>query len=165
MATNTDLIQQLYVAYYNRPADVGGLAFWVGKLDAGVSIDAISKAFNTAPEYTNLYAGKTPDQIVDTVYMNLFGRHAEQGGLNFWGPKVADGSISTADLVKFIGAGAVDADGNPNADGVALANKATAAAAFTTELSQVGNEAERLGYESDNSVGRVYVASVTDDAS
>ncbi|OEZ53143.1 DUF4214 domain-containing protein [Duganella sp. HH105] len=165
MATNTALIQQLYVAYYNRPADVGGLAFWVGKLDAGVSIDAISKAFNTAPEYTSLYAGKTPAQIVDTVYVNLFGRHAEQGGLNFWAPKVQDGTISTADLVKAIGAGAVDASGVPNNDGIALANKATAAAAFTDELSQPGNEAERLAYESNNVPGRTYVASVTTDAS
>ncbi|ELX10622.1 hypothetical protein Jab_2c27200 [Janthinobacterium sp. HH01] len=165
MATNTALIQQLYVAYYNRPADVGGLAFWVGKLDAGVSIDAISKAFNTAPEYTSLYAGKTPAQIVDTVYVNLFGRHAEQGGLNFWAPKVQDGTISTADLVKAIGAGAVDASGAPNNDGIALANKATAAAAFTDELSLPGNEAERLAYESNNVPGRTYVASVTTDAS
>lgn len=171
MATNTDLIQQLYVAYYNRPADTGGLAFWVGKLDAGVSLDAVSKAFNSAKEYTDMYNGKNAESIVDTVYMNLFGRHAEQGGLNFWAPKVAagqaglPGGITTADLVKFIGAGAIDADGKPNADGIALANKATAAAAFTADLLLPGNEAARLAYANDNAAGRTFVAGVTDDAS
>lgn len=146
MATNTDLVQQLYVAYYNRPADVAGLNYWVAALDGGATIDQVSKSFNTAPEYTALFAGKTADSIVDTVYQNLFGRHAETAGLNYWGPKVASGAISTADLVKQFLAGAVNADGTPNADGVAFANKVTVAEAFTTEIGTPGNEAERLAY-------------------
>ena len=149
MATsNIDLVQQLYVAYYNRPADVAGLNFWVGALESGASIADISKSFNTAPEYTALFAGKTADAIVDTVYMNLFGRHAETGGLNFWGPKVASGAITTAGLVTEFLKGAVNPDGTPNADAKAFANKVTVANAFTTEIGIPGNEAERLAYDS-----------------
>ena len=32
MATYTDAIQKLYVAYFNRPADPAGLAFYADKL-------------------------------------------------------------------------------------------------------------------------------------
>lgn len=169
MATNTDLVQQLYVAYFNRPADVAGLNFWVNALNNGATIDQVSKSFNAAPEYTAAYAGKSPENIVDTVYMNLFGRHAEAGGLDFWAPKIASGAISTADLVKTIAAGAVNADGTVNADGAAFANKVTAAEAFTTEINTAGNEAERLAYASGSAaalkVGKDYIASVTDAAS
>lgn len=169
MATNTDLIQQLYVAYFNRPADVAGLNFWLNAMTAGATIDQISKSFNGAKEYTDAYAGKSAENIVDTVYMNLFGRHAEAGGLDFWGPKVQSGAISVADLVKVIAAGAVNADGTPNADGVAYANKVTAAEAFTTEINSAGNEAERLAYASGSAdalaAAKAYIASVTDAAS
>ncbi|MFA9215940.1 MAG: DUF4214 domain-containing protein [Sphingomonadaceae bacterium] len=169
MATNIDLIQQLYVAYYNRPADVAGLNYWVAALDAGATIDQISKSFNSAAEYTAAYAGKSPEVIVDTVYMNLFGRHAESGGLDYWGPKVQSGAITTADLVKAISAGAYGTDGTLNADGLALANKVTAAEAFTTELNTAGNEAERIAYASGTAAvlnaAKTFIAGVTDDAS
>ena len=168
MATsNIDLVQQLYVAYYNRPADVAGLNFWVGALESGASIADISKSFNTAPEYTALFAGKTADAIVDTVYMNLFGRHAETGGLNFWGPKVASGAITTAGLVTEFLKGAVNPDGSKNADAIAFDNKVTVANAFTTEISIPGNEAERLGYDSANEATlaniKAFIGGVTAD--
>jgi len=170
MATTTDLIQQLYVAYFNRPADVAGLAFWVNAVDnQGVSIDTVSKNFNTAAEYTSAYAGKSADAIVNTVYQNLFGRTADSAGLNFWGPKIASGAISTADLVKAITAGALNPDGTPNADGAVFNNKVAAAEAFTTEIGTAGNEAERVAYSSGTAAvltaAKAFIAGVTTDAS
>jgi hypothetical protein len=138
-------------------------------LDNGATIDQISKSFNTAKEYTDAFAGKSPTNIVDTVYFNLFGRHAESAGLNYWAPKIQSGAITVADLVKQITAGAVDADGNPNADGLAYANKVTAAEAFTTEIDAAGNEAERLAYEQGTTAAlttaKAFLAGVSDDAS
>ena len=168
MATsNIDLVQQLYVAYYNRPADVAGLNFWVKALESGATIAQISKEFNTAPEYTALFAGKSADAVVDTVYMNLFGRHAEAGGLDFWGPKVASGAITTAGLVTEFLKGAVNPDGTPNADAVAFANKVTVANAFTTEIGIPGNEAQRLAYTSADAATlaniKAFIGGVTTD--
>jgi len=167
--TNTDLIQQLYVAYFNRPADVAGLNFWLNAMDNGATIDQVSKSFNTAKEYTDAYANKAAETVVNTVYQNLFGRTADGAGLDFWGPKIASGAISTADLVKAIAGGALNADGTPNADGLALANKVSAAEAFTTEIGTAGNETERLAYAGGSAAAltaaKAFIASVTDDAS
>ncbi|MYN44001.1 DUF4214 domain-containing protein [Pseudoduganella sp. FT93W] len=169
MATTTELVQQLYVAYYNRPADVAGLAFWVDAIDnRGATIDQVSKGFNTVKEYTDMYSGKTADAVVNTVYQNLFGRIADSEGLNFWGPKIQSGAITTADLVKYITAGAVNADGTPNADGQVFANKVAAAQAFTTEIGTAGNEAERVAYANGGNavaVAKAYIAGVTTTAS
>lgn len=170
MATsNIELVQQLYVAYYNRPADVAGLNFWVAALDSGATVAQISKDFNTAPEYTALFAGKNAEAVVNTVYMNLFGRPADATGLDFWGPKVATGAITTAGLVTEFLKGAVNPDGTPNADAIAFANKVTVAGAFTTQIATPGNEAQRLAYNSATPTTlaniKAFIAGVTDAAS
>ncbi|HJV00811.1 MAG TPA: DUF4214 domain-containing protein [Burkholderiaceae bacterium] len=167
MATNTELVQQLYVAYYNRPADVDGLAFYVKALDAGATVAEISKNFATGPEYVATFAGMQNDEIIDTIYVNLFGRHADKTGLNFWGNELTQ-KISTLDvIVQKIAAGALNADGTLNADGKVYANKVAAAVLFTKEIDTAGNEQERVAYASGhvNGLAKTFLAGVTDDAS
>lgn len=167
MATHTELVQQLYVAYYNRPADVDGLAFYVKALDNGATVAEIAKNFATGPEYVATFAGMQPDEIIDTIYVNLFGRHADKTGLNFWGNELTQ-NISPLDvIVRNIAAGALNADGTLNADGKVYANKVAAAVLFTKELDTVGNEQERVAYASGhvNGLAKTFLAGVTDDAS
>lgn len=170
MATTTDLIQQLYVAYYNRPADVRGLEFWVDAYDSGrASLDTISQAFNNAPEYTSLFAGKGNESIVNIVYQNLFGRTPDTEGLNFWSKALENKQVTVADLVKAVAAGALNTDGSLNSDGLIFANKVAAAEAFTTEIATAGNEAERIAYadgsDATKAAAKAYISSVTTDAS
>jgi S-layer protein len=163
MATNTDLIQQLYVAYFNRPADVAGLNYWTNALTNGGKIADIAKSFSQQTEYTSLFAGKQPDEIVNIIYTNLFGRGAEQAGLNYWGAKLQAGAVSVADVVLQVAAGAT------GTDLAAYNNKVAASAAFTTELNTAGNEAERVAYASGTTaalnVAKAWLSTVTTDAS
>ncbi|MBA5640023.1 DUF4214 domain-containing protein [Duganella sp. LX20W] len=167
MATNTELVQQLYVAYYNRPADVDGLAFYVKALDSGATVAEIAKNFATGPEYVATFAGMQADEIIDTIYVNLFGRHADKTGLNFWGNELTSGISPLDVIVRNIAAGALNADGTLNADGKVYANKVAAAVAFTKEIDTVGNEQERVAYASGhvNGLAKTFLAGVTDDAS
>ena len=80
MATATQ-IQQLYIAYFNRPADPAGLAYW---LTSTMSVNAIAESFSKQTEYSSLYVGKNTVQVVNTIYNNLFGRDADQAGLMYW---------------------------------------------------------------------------------
>ena len=60
MGINTEAVQKLYVAYFNRPADPIGLAHWEGQLSSTVvatqaQLTAIAAGFSGSAEYTALY--------------------------------------------------------------------------------------------------------------
>jgi len=152
-------IQKLYVAYFNRPADPKGLAFWESAVEAaGGSTAAVSAAFAGSDEYKAAYANKTNAQIVDTVYQNLFGRPAEDAGKAFWTNALDKGIITIDAAVTAI------AQGAQGTDLVAFNNKVTAAAAFTTAID---TDAEINGYSGDaaNKLAKTFLAGVTDNAS
>lgn len=68
MANYEQTIQQLYVAYFNRPADPGGLAHWQTVIEAqGGSLAIVTAAFASSDEYKKTFAGMNTPQIVNTV--------------------------------------------------------------------------------------------------
>ena len=129
MSANTNSIQQLYVAYFGRPADKTGLAYWETQVAlAGGSTGAVSAAFAASAEYTATFAGLSNDQIVNTIYNNLFHRSPEPDGLIFWSNLLTGGAINISNVVTQIAAGA------QGTDSVALAQKVAASVAFTDGL-------------------------------
>ena len=153
-ATATE-IQTLYVAYFNRPADPLGLQAW---MNSGMSMSAIAAGFSQVPEFTETYAGKSPLDLVNSIYMNLFGRPAEAEGLVFWAGRLQAGLETFSTLVVTI-AGAAQ-----NEDLVAITNKVTAATAFTASLDTAS---DLLGYDgaAANAVVKTWLAGITTDAS
>ncbi|MYM30249.1 DUF4214 domain-containing protein [Duganella sp. CY15W] len=153
-ATATD-IQTLYVAYFNRPADPLGLQAW---LNTGASISQIAAGFSASQEYKDTYAGKSNLDLVDSIYLNLFGRHAEAAGLVYWAGKLQAGTETFGSIVLTI-AGAAQND-----DLVSINNKVTAATTFTTSLDTAD---EIRGYDgaAANNVVKAWLAGVTTDAS
>lgn len=104
-------IQQLYVAYYNRPADPAGLAFWSGVVEAqGGSTAAVSAAFASSGEYASVYGGKDNRTVVNTVYKNLFGRDGEQAGVDYWADLLDKRQITVDGVVTAIAGGARETD-------------------------------------------------------
>ena len=157
-------VQQLYVAYFNRPADTAGLNYWTSVVTAaGGSTTAVSAAFSQSAEYRAAYAGLSSTLIVDTVYQNLFGRHAEAGGLQYWALLLDQGAITVSNVVTAVAAGA------QGTDATAYNNKTLAAVDFTRGL-DTGDEIR--GYDGTGPNGaavlalaKAYITGVTDDAS
>jgi len=138
MATQYDTqIQQLYVAYFNRPADASGLAFWANFMATGGTVAQVSAAFAESLEYQVEYSQSTNAGIVNAVYQNLFGRPAETAGLEFWVKALGDKSITVDNMVEFISRGA------QGTDKVAFDSKVVVATAFTNALD---TDAEKAGY-------------------
>jgi len=160
MANNTETaIQQLYVAYYNRPGDPAGLAFWKGVVDgAGGDLSAVSAAFATSTEYMSVYGGKDNRSVVNTVYRNLFGRDGEAAGLDYWA-NALDKKLITVDAVV-----TAIASGAQNQDLVAFNNKVKFATAFTGALDL---HPERAAYNGDDALAyaKQLTSAVTTDAS
>lgn len=156
MATTATEIQALYVAYFNRPADVLGLQFWLDRANQpGKSADTVANEFSNSKEYRDLYANKTSGEIVDAIYMNLFGRHAETAGLVYWALKLDKGELNIGNVARIISTSA------QNEDKIAIDSKVDAASQFTASLTDA---AEILGYSGDaaNAVAKTWLAGVKD---
>lgn len=161
MATAASLatIQKAYVAYYGRPADPLGLAFWADQLDAANgNLDAIINAFGTSAEATEIYGKLSFAAAVNALYQQQFGRDAELDGLKFYVDGLQKGTFTLASLALNI------ADGASGADLTALNSKLAAADAFTAAINTTP---EVLGYSGDAAAAaaRAQLAAVTDAAS
>lgn len=159
MANYEQTIQQLYVAYFNRPADPGGLAHWQTVIEAqGGSLAIVTAAFASSDEYKKTFAGMNTPQIVNTVYRNLFARDGELEGVSFWSKMLDEGKITINDVVTFIAAGA------RNDDLVAYNNKVKFATSFTKALDV---HPERAAYNGDeaSAYAKMLTSAVTTDES
>lgn len=149
-------VQKLYVAYFSRPADVAGLAYWSNLLStSSQGYQVISSNFAASQEYRDAYAGMDNTAIVSAVYTHLFGRAAEAAGVNYWVNLLNTKQITIDNVVTQIAAGA------QSTDKYAYDAKVAVATAFTTHLDL---PAEQQGYSTANGlkVAIDYIASVKD---
>jgi hypothetical protein len=156
MAVNAIEIQKLYVAYFGRPADPGGLDYWTDALGGDVvTLGDVSRSFAAAQEYQDSYSHMNSRAIVTKVYANLFGREAEAGGVDYWAGLMDRGVISIDDVVKTI------ADAAIGTDRIAFEGKAAAAAIFTLRLDTPGEVAAYAG-DAALDIAMEFLATVTD---
>lgn len=154
MATNyINEVQKLYVAYFSRPADPDGLAFWADKLqnDPNGYVN-IAQAFSTSAEYQATYGGQSNRAVVAEVYENLFGRAGEAAGIDFWTDKLDRGILNLGNVVTGI------ADGAQNNDELAFDAKVGVSTLFTR---RIDTPAEIAAYKGDaTKVAIDYIANV-----
>ncbi len=93
------VVAQVYLAYFGRPADPGGLVFFsqvLQRANAPTNMIDLNKAyesnealrttidsFGTSQESMDLYPGDNT-AFVTAIYRNLFSRAPDAGGLAFW---------------------------------------------------------------------------------
>ena len=162
MGMNTDAVQRLYVAYFNRPADPASLAVYEAMLPTDraatqAELQALAEQyFSPSAEYTSRYDGMSAQQIINTLYQNLFGREAEPEGLLHWSGKLIDGSETFASIALQLSYSAQGTDAD------AIAAKIRAANAFTDEVA--GSTDNIVGFSGNDAAAssRSWLAGVTD---
>lgn len=111
MATNKEMVAAFYLSYYGRPADIGGLAYWTGKLDlAGGDLGVIIDAFANSAEATASFGGMTPTQHIAHLYQDLLGRTPEAADAAYWLGEVNAGRMTIAQLAITVYNGAQGTD-------------------------------------------------------
>ena len=107
-ASELKLLEELYVAFFNRVPDADGLEYWIGARAGGMDIAQIADAFYGAGvQYASL-TGFSADMgnadFVDVVYRNVLGRGdgADPEALAFWTGQLASGAASRGSLVSAI---------------------------------------------------------------
>jgi hypothetical protein len=154
--SSADAIQQLYIAYFNRPADPLGQTHWVSMIPANGDLSAISKSFFGSAEYTATYGGKTNAQVVDALYFNLFGRHAANNEAVFWASRV-DAGLTTIDQLAL-----TILQNAQGTDAVAISSKLSAANQFdTTVLTTPQGVAGYAGTDA-NAIAKSWLVNVVD---
>lgn len=164
MAVTTAQVQQAYVAFFNRPADLAGLNYWTSSPAASVA--NLLDAFSKTPEYTSLYSNMNSTQLVNAVYQNLFGRAVESvDALNYWVGLLDKGTVTLGSIAATVADLAIT---NKTADGTLVSNKVAAATAFTSSLSTASNADSATAYATASSTGlqavKNWLAAVTSDA-
>ncbi|MBC3881573.1 S8 family serine peptidase [Undibacterium sp. LX40W] len=157
-------LMELYVAFFNRVPDADGMAYWIGQLAEGKTINQIADTFYTiGVQFSNLTgyrANMSNAEFINIVYKNVLGRTdgADAGGLAYWTGKLIDGTATRGSLVSTILDAAHTFKGDTNFGWVAnlLDNKITVAKTFAIDMG--------LGYISQNdsiSYGMALAAAVT----
>lgn len=136
MAVTANQVQNLYLAYFGRPAEQAGLTYWTAQTSA--TVDQISAAFAQQPEYTATYGNLTRAQTINTLYQNLFGRVAQSNELAYWNNST-DVSVSKLALALTNGA--------TGTDRLTLDNKVQFATLVTTTQGTAGTvDAVKTGF-------------------
>ena len=150
-------VQQLYIAYFGRPADTVGQAYWAANIDAAKGdISAVIAGFSASKESQELFGNKSTIDKVTAIYQNAFSRAPEPAGLAYWVAQLDSGKVSQAQASWII-----QQNAGPG-DAAAVQNKLTAAQAFTA---QIDTTAEIVGYQGANAaqVARDFLHGVTAD--
>lgn len=156
MFTTTETVQALYLAYLQRPADPRGLEFWSDALHTGMTHN-LSGDFAKSPEFRETFGGKSHAETVDTLYLNLFGRRADEAGMKLYKGMLETGKATVESVAGDILQGATGSDRQT------VENKVAAAELFTATLRIEAAYTWNLKF--DPKATRDYIASVTDDAS
>ncbi|MCG8611268.1 MAG: DUF4214 domain-containing protein [Pseudomonadales bacterium] len=123
---STELVQQAYIAYYGRPADPDGWAYWIGVLDAsGGDLANIIQDFGNSTEFLERYGNLDNEALINNVYLQLLNREPDQAGLDFYLQFLNSGELTLQDITLQILSGAQNED-------LDLINKKVEAATYFT---------------------------------
>jgi hypothetical protein len=124
-------VQKVYIGYYQRPADPGGLIYWEAKLEArGGNLNEIVENFANSAESQALYGtidSSTIGTVVDRIYMALF-NHLDAAGKAYYVAGFNAHTFTAATIMLNI------LNGAQNEDRLAVENKLAAANLFTRTL-------------------------------
>lgn len=145
------IVQQLYIAYFGRPADPTGLANFAAELNAANAtsdIQALNAAYGSNPtirslidsfgvsaESNALYSGDTTS-FITAIYRNVLNRDPDPEGLNFWVTAVDQRGLTRANASFSIMAGALaNQTAQGRIDAMLINRRAAAGTSFTATLS------------------------------
>ena len=151
-ASYQNLTQELYLAYFGRPADPTGLtnveatllaanaptdaAGLAAAYSTNASVAALVNSFATSKEAQALYNSTDPEAFVNDVYQYLFDRPPAVSGLTYWSTAISSGSLNqAAAALAIMGAAASNETTQGQTDAQTVTNRLSFSTNFTLELS------------------------------
>ena len=85
-----NFVTNAYQRFLNRTPDAGGIAYWVDKLQHGLTDEQLEAGFADSPEFFSVNGG-TNEGLVRGMYSTLLLRDPDQAGLDYWVGQLNDG--------------------------------------------------------------------------
>ncbi|WIJ24036.1 DUF4214 domain-containing protein [Devosia sp. RR2S18] len=120
--TTAQLITQLYIGYYDRAPDPEGLSYWIGRVNAGVSLKDIADSFAASPEAISTYPFlafpqlASSENFIRSIYQNMFNRDVDADGLAYYMAEISSGRKTPGEVITQIQQNAITSE---TAQGVA----------------------------------------------
>lgn len=92
---------RVYQAAFNRTPDAGGVGFWIGMMDKGLSLHDVAQGFVDSQEFKTLYGANASNRdILTKMYDNVLHRAPDPAGFDFYLGLLDKKTISTTDLLE-----------------------------------------------------------------
>ena len=100
IADNHDksIVAKMYEIVFDREGDLGGLEYWMGRVDQGDSLEHVVHSFINSTEFDATYADKTNEDFLKAMYQSLAGREPDAEGMAYWMNRLDSGDITRADV-------------------------------------------------------------------
>lgn len=144
--------QQIYLAYFGRPADPSGLVNLEAQLlaagapttidalgaayDSNLALRAIIDTFGASTESATLYASNNDAEFVIAVYRHVLGRDPLLAGLSYWATALQSGMPRAKTALTITAAALGNSTSQGQLDTAAIANKTLGATLFTAATTQ-----------------------------
>jgi S-layer protein len=172
------LVQELYVAYFGRPADYFGLQNFeaalasanapttisalVASYSTNTAVKSLIDSFGTSAESAALYGSGSTESFVTAIFENLLNRAPAVAGLSFWVNAINSGSVTKGDAALAIAAGAQsNTTAQGQIDATTIANKLAVAANFTAALAASSDDIVAYSGSTAAAAARALIAEVT----
>jgi ELWxxDGT repeat protein len=140
--SNEDLVSEVYIGYYNRAPDQGGMSFWLNSMANGATLTQVANAFANSSESIAVYPFLSNPNLanassfVNQVYSNLLNRAPDNPGLQFWSQELQSGAVTPGGFILAIEQSVNQQTGT--ADAMTLGDKLTVAVDYVTRISAAG---------------------------
>ena len=97
-------VLRLYLAFFDRQAEISGANYWIGVRASGYSIDAISGQFAISDEFITTYGSVDNRRYLEILYQNVLGRQPDPEGFDYWFGLLDSGQLSRGSVVRWVAA-------------------------------------------------------------
>ena len=96
---NMAFVGRVYQAIMQRSPDLAGLNHHRSMLSSGGHRQSVVDVFVDSPEFQSLYGSLSNREFVSLIYQNVFGRAADEAGLDYWAGQLNSNLFTTKTLM------------------------------------------------------------------
>ncbi|GEK48321.1 hypothetical protein HPA02_26040 [Bisbaumannia pacifica] len=91
----------LYAAALDRRPDAEGLSYWLDQAFSGMKVPEMAGYFIASQEFQQRFDVAADAAFINTLYLNVLDRPADEGGQQYWAEQMADGLPQAEVLMYF----------------------------------------------------------------